>query len=233
VGATRVTIWTIDVCRHDAQFLFHLLDERERRIGARFVQDEDRARYIAAHGAMRAILASLTGRRARGLRFDAAPSGKPLLPASGVEFNLSHSGAWAWLATTAGHAVGVDVQRVDVNVPAEPILRQFASPEELARFREVPSNKRTGAFFTWWTRKEAYAKGTGDGLAGDPRDVTVWRGSSSPIRSGAWTVVSPPAPTGYRAALAVRAPEVDWVMCPWVAWSLAETAFEGALCSIA
>jgi 4'-phosphopantetheinyl transferase len=47
------------------------------------------------------------------------------------------------------------------------------TPEELARWRELPGGARRAAFFALWTRKEAVLKASGVGLSVPPTRVHV------------------------------------------------------------
>ena len=76
-------------------------DEVDR--AARFHFERDRARFVAARGSLRRILARYTRLPPEALRFDYSPHGKPSLAAAlevspSPAFNLSHSGDWALAA---------------------------------------------------------------------------------------------------------------------------------------
>ncbi|MBL9161686.1 MAG: 4'-phosphopantetheinyl transferase superfamily protein [Planctomycetaceae bacterium] len=79
------------------------------------------------------------------------------------------------LAVTLARTVGVDIERVRHFAEAEWIVRQYFSQAETVEFFALPARLRTVAFFTGWTRKEAYLKalGGGWGNAPDGFDVTV------------------------------------------------------------
>ena len=74
-----------------------------------------------------------------------------------------------------------------------------------------PTMPASDLFFALWTRKEAYAKGLGEGLGVVMRDLTLepagdpgrWlvRVTGEPVAD--WLVADLEAPAGYSAALAV------------------------------
>src|SRR5437660_9354414 len=76
--------------------LLELLSEDEWARADRFRFDQDRRRYIAAHGLLRILLGRYSDTPPRELKFQIAEHGKPFLPsddsASELCFNESDSG---------------------------------------------------------------------------------------------------------------------------------------------
>ena len=162
-------------------------------------------RSLVSHVALRLVLGELTGTAPESLRFErrcghcgGAGHGKPHLAGRpDLDFNLSHSGELALIAVTRGRRVGVDVERVRPRTDVLAIARGSLSTREHQAIESLGTDDaRRTAFFRCWTRKEAYLKGLGVGLAGgldtDPDEAHGWR-----IRS----LVAPP---GYKAAVAAE-----------------------------
>lgn len=78
---------------------------------------------------------------------------------SDVHLSVSHSGDY-FLCIIADRPVGIDVQERKGSNAAKIADRYFSDREK----EYVKENGENG-FFTIWTRKEAYSKLTGDGLA--------------------------------------------------------------------
>ena len=105
------------------------------------------------------------------LQVGASPNGEPR---HAVLFNLSHSGALAAAALLASCQpqerpepqkilLGVDIQRVTRYRPE--LVRRVFSHADLARLSACPDEvSRERLFAQLWSRAEAYAKATGDGL---------------------------------------------------------------------
>jgi 4'-phosphopantetheinyl transferase len=141
-------------------------DERER--AGRFVFARHRDRYVAGRAFLRLLLSQRLGEEPGELRFRYGPSGKPgLAQAHGdLEFNLAHAEAVVVcaLAPRCG-GIGVDVERVWPLSDVEAVARAAFSPREVARLQSLPEPTRLRGFYEAWTRKEAFLKALGCGLA--------------------------------------------------------------------
>jgi 4'-phosphopantetheinyl transferase len=205
-----VQIWQVGVDAARATRAWSLLNKQERERISRFRQPQDQLRHAISRGALRSILGDLLQCRPSEVHIAAGPNGKPEIPASPLHFNCSHSGGQVFVAVSQGLQVGVDVERMDRRVALEGVMGELGSASEIAAFLAIEETARPHAFFSWWTRKEAYMKGLGYGLLGDVRGVTAWDGTDAPLRLGHWSIHSLEAPAGYRAALAVEtAQEID------------------------
>ena len=145
-------------------------DERARR--TRLWDEGHRAQYTVAAALLRLVAAPLTERAATHVVVDrSCPScgrhhGRPRLTGTGLHVSISHSGATVAVAVSSAGAVGVDVQRVDDEAVDElsPLVLAESEAGHVAVARD---------FFTYWTRKEALVKATGDGVTVPLREVVV------------------------------------------------------------
>jgi 4'-phosphopantetheinyl transferase len=94
------------------------------------------------------------------------------------------------------------VEAVDPATDVERFAARFLSEIEQRALAERPPDQRRDALFVCWTRKEAYLKGTGDGLSVSPATVEVWAGDDRPVTVGGWSVHSLAAGRGFAAAVA-------------------------------
>ena len=172
-------LWRIDLDQHVPAAAHARLSAEELARAARFVFPQDRHRYIAAHAALRQLLAlHLTGAdEAAGesrcasepLTLVAGRFGKPALATPGrLHFNLSHSHGVALVALSADCEVGVDIERLRPMTDATAMAAAYFTPAEQAALAacgaESGDAARDRAFFTCWTRKEACLKALGIGL---------------------------------------------------------------------
>ena len=195
-----------------------LLAANEIERADRFYFAKDRTRFAVARGAMRQLLAAYLNLDAREIGFVYGPQGKPDLAApqsaSGLRFNLSHSGEIALLAVARGMELGVDVEQIRSDFASGEIATRFFSPEECAKLATLNADQAVDAFFNCWTRKEAYIKARGEGLfiPLDSFEVAFAPGEEPAllqVKSGdenfsRWRFHALHPGPGYKAALAVE-----------------------------
>jgi len=128
----------------------------------------DRRQFIAVRCALRGILALYSGRRPEEIRFCYGHAGKPELAtpldASGLRFNISHSGMLALCAVAHGRRIGVDIEHVCLPPSADAIVDRIFAPRERKEYYSAPEHERASLFFRVWTLKEAFVKAVGEGL---------------------------------------------------------------------
>lgn len=189
LSADSVDLWRSELDRegwptHD------LLPEAERKRAERLKSPAGRCRWTASRWALRRALARYLGEDA--FDFLLGPQGKPALVANatGLRFNLSHSGDRALIAVAQDREVGVDIERIDPDRNALELARHGLDPVAAAAVRAAPEESRAIAFYRAWVRREAAAKCLGSGLA-----------APLPLTPVAVSLLD--AGPGYAAALAV------------------------------
>ena len=142
-------------------------DERDR--ADRFRHARDRTRYIVARAGLRRILGAYLQVDPRTLSLAYSANGKPHLSGAhatlDLQFNLSHSGEWVAYAFALGRAVGVDIERMDPIPDLMAIANRYFAASEFAEIQRLVGASQLEAFYTCWTRKEAYLKARGEGLS--------------------------------------------------------------------
>lgn len=207
-------LWTPDAVRLADRAEAVLSSDEARRARA-FHRDRDRQRYVVAHVWLRLLLGELLDVAPARVPIEAGscahcggPHGKPQLPAdTGLHFSLSRSADVA-LCAVADAPVGIDVEAVPPDSRHLDLMAAL-DPGERTAVRAAPVAARALAFTQCWARKEAYLKGTGEGLSREPQAVRVGVGSRfddpGPTAGelGGWRLVDLDAPPGYAAAMAV------------------------------
>jgi len=153
--------------RETIERVLSILSSAERERASRFYFQHISDRFILARAALRALLGRYLSVSPEHLEFEYGPQGKPLvtLPKTGLEFNLSHSGAFAAYAFTMAREVGIDIEQIRPMRDCEAIARRFFGESECADLFSLPEPERTAAFYRCWVRKEAYIKALGGGLS--------------------------------------------------------------------
>ncbi|MET0646281.1 MAG: 4'-phosphopantetheinyl transferase superfamily protein [Pyrinomonadaceae bacterium] len=108
----------------------------------------------------------------------------------------------------------VDVERIREDLATVEIAEKFFSPEEVRTLGALPPHLKTEAFFNCWTRKEAYIKALGKGVAHpldrftvslEPdRPALLLADETDPAAANCWSLRALPTDPGYAAALAAR-----------------------------
>jgi 4'-phosphopantetheinyl transferase len=206
-------------------------DERKRATG--FYFERQRQCYIRSHAALRLLLGRYLMTAPDAIAMVANTYGRPMLaaPAGDLEFNLSHSGD-AVLVGVSLRPLGVDIELVrDIPNFLEIAKRHFA-PSEVEELLRLAPEQRCESFYVTWTRKEALVKALGLGLS-FPLDAFCTGRQDRPPRltqvGGAvcdWAIADLVPVPGYKAAMAVRQPNVA-LRCREVSWSWLLARHEG------
>jgi 4'-phosphopantetheinyl transferase len=202
--ASEVTAW------------YELLSRDEQDRALRFREGRPRNDFVVTRGTLRALLARYLGTAPQEVHFCYAIHGKPLLGGnSNLCFNVSHTRGLAMMAVAQDRAIGVDVENVNRDTDVKPLAERFFSESERQALRHLSGQELRAAFSRCWTRKEAYIKAKGDGLALplSQFDVSIAAGdrnallATRPDRGEAsqWTISDVPVIAEYAAAVAVSA----------------------------
>ena len=203
-----------------------LLTLEERKRADRFVSVRDQRQFAVVRGRLRVILSRYLAADPAAIAFTHNPHGKPGLADGLLRFNLSHSGGRMLVAVATHRELGVDIEQIRPDFGGEAIARRFFAPAEVETLMSLPPEERTLAFFQGWTRKEAYIKAQGKGLA-QPLDefaveihphrpARLLTTHPDPLEAGRWTLIELDPPTGYVAALCVAGRgwtlrEMEWL----------------------
>jgi 4'-phosphopantetheinyl transferase len=125
----------------------------------------------------------------------------------------------ALLAISRRIAVGVDLERIVPLEDASELVSRFFSPRENAAFQKLTADEQPEAFFNLWTRKEAFLKATGEGIAQSLHlvEVSFLPGERTRLislpeelaQSSKWQLHNLQPADGFAAALAVSREDVE------------------------
>lgn len=183
---------------------------------ARFHFPHHRARWIAAHRALRQIVSRYVGARPEALQFASNAHGKPALaPAASdrrVEFNLTHSEDLALLAV-AQEDIGIDVEYLRDSCDWDRLADRVFTAQEWSQLeRPDDEEDKSHRCYALWTAKEAYIKARGLGMSLPLRKFSVPLPNTNHVAGPvidtgvgdgrAWYIRGIPTLPGYVAALA-------------------------------
>lgn len=167
LSTEEVHIWKIDLSLASVTDVRALSREEHDR-AAQFHFDRDRQRFKAARAALRIVLGRYLKLPPASLIFAQTEYGKPFLvnsEATGLLFNLTHSGDVALMGVAREREVGIDVEFMRADFATSEVAENFFSVAEIYTISGLDPDMRTAAFFNCWTRKEAYVKARGEGLS--------------------------------------------------------------------
>ena len=194
-------------------------EESERASG--LLSGTHQRRFVVARGMLRQLLGLYLDQAPGAVAFSRGAHGKPFLQEGGLHFNVSHTHELALYAIARNREVGIDVEWPRPQVAHEQIAARFFSLEEQEALAQVPAEARQAAFYNIWTRKEAYVKARGDGIAAGLGTFAVSLGAEEALlRSDEgraeverWKLMALEPADGYVAALCGAG--VDWRMRGW------------------
>ena len=145
---------------------YDMLSDSERSNAMQRRTTEMQNRYVEIHAKKRLALSELLKCKPEALVFAAGVNGKPYLPEYPKwTFNLSHSGDYFALAVARECRLGIDLEVARSRSNLAGIVKKCFAAEEIAYWEALPEEERISAFYRFWTRKEAFVKATGRGIA--------------------------------------------------------------------
>ncbi len=183
-----------------------------------FIFKKDRLRFTVGRGLLRTILGRYLKKEPSQLCFQYSLNGKPELTGEnsdeGLNFNVSYSNELILYAVSLNRRIGVDIEYIRQDFADDQIVERFFSKQEVEKYFSLPGKFRKEAFFTCWTRKEAYLKATGKGITSgmDQFAVSLVPGepavllsiNNDPEETSNFCLEDLNIGQGYKAALAVE-----------------------------
>lgn len=216
--ASEIDVWRVFLYRdsNSIRMLYDLLSDEEKYRANKYVFATDRERFIACRGTLRKIIGIYLGLGPKEIRLSYHQFGKPFLNNENLRFrfNVSHSHGVGLIAIALDREVGVDIEFVDQSFDVLSVARSAFSEDETAHLKILPRSLQATAFFSGWTRKEAYLKAIGAGLSSSwayqsavsliigENEVSFKTCFGNEIKN--WSLTSLMIDEDYRAALAVE-----------------------------
>ncbi len=231
----EIHIWctSLDQPTSLAESLICTLSADERAKAQRFYSEKDRKRFIIRRGILRMILGYYSGVEASELWFFYGKNGKPRLTDTfrngTILFSMSSSEGLALYGFTRNREIGVDVECVRDIPDIDQIAELIFSAKEALAYHALPDHLKREAFFSCWTRKEAFLKATGDGLSRrldefelrvDPGKPASLPGIDGDQKSACqWSIHDLKPASGFTAAIAAQGRSWGLRCSQWTDWN--------------
>lgn len=169
LDTNTVYLWLIDINQEIETIdqLSLLLSKAEMDRANRFVFEKDKQRYIITHSILRLVLSKIISIEPLSIQFTSKKRDKPYLnhpEHQDVHFNLSHSGRYIIIALALKTELGIDIEFINPALDRDQMVQSFCSKQEIETYQQLPADIKRKAFYTCWSRKEAFIKAIGEGL---------------------------------------------------------------------
>ena len=219
----HVDIWLASTALGEEQIRSYResLSQAELARAEKFRSDSRYREYVVTRGLLRQALAGMTRMDIAGVEFPDGEHGKPclenILDGKTIAFNVSHSHRLALVALTLEGRLGVDLEKIRPEVEWRSLAQHYFSDAEVQVLDRYAEDTGLRAFYTCWTRKEAFVKALGAGISYglkefdvsiDPHEdcatLTLRNQEEDTTR---WLIKNIPVPASHVAALALDRPD--------------------------
>lgn len=145
--------------------LLDILSQAERQKAETFRIPVMRERYIGVRALLRQTLAGYLQTQPNNLAFKTSAHGKPYLACGSLHFNISHTADRLMIAVADFADIGIDIEAIKPRSSLDSLAARCFSSRELHDWQQLPLEHRSAAFYTLWTKKEAFVKAVGRGIA--------------------------------------------------------------------
>ncbi|MBX9807766.1 MAG: 4'-phosphopantetheinyl transferase superfamily protein [Flavobacteriaceae bacterium] len=143
----------------------------------RFHKEIDKGRYIICRSILKFILSAHTKLPVNNIFLDYHFNKKPYLAAHPwLNFNISHSEDFAVIAISK-NKVGIDIEYIAKDFEFTNLLPDVFEENEILAIQNAVNKEH--AFYTSWTRKEAFVKALGKGIDEDFKSIPSLDGQHS------------------------------------------------------
>lgn len=154
--------------------LVHFLNPEEQIRSERYYKEKDRNRFVICRSILKFVLAAHTKLDVNNINLDYQINKKPYLASHpSLHFNVSHSEEFAVIAISR-NLVGIDIEYKAKDLDFNNLLPDIFNNNEILDIQNA-ANKEY-AFYSLWTRKEAFVKALGKGIDDDFKNIPCLNG---------------------------------------------------------
>jgi 4'-phosphopantetheinyl transferase len=215
-GSVQIWIADLQTWKNYATPMRLLLSKQEQDRLERYKIPIKKQEFLSSRGILKFILSKYTGIPPEHVQLEISPDGKPFLPGSQIQFNISHSAEKLICVLCLDNLIGVDIQEIYPITGSDHIIQTFFSPAEVQYLSSAAAQQRNQElFFAIWTAKEAYLKAVGSGIRRSFNQLSIipegedlrsfqLQIPDSKEREAGWTIISLEVGENYSAALAYQ-----------------------------
>lgn len=149
----------------ERSLLLNSLPQSELNLAKKYSASVNAHTFLASRFVLRNVLSPFLNTHPGSIEFAYTTKGKPYLPDTDINFNISHSENVLALALIRGVKIGVDLECMDRDVDVNKMIPTLFSSEEQVLIENTGPVHRKQVFIDFWTKKEALLKGCGSGLS--------------------------------------------------------------------
>lgn len=165
-SGVRLAVFSIKQWRQYTDFFMTLLSPSEQQRVHRYCVQQAADIACISRGVLRCIVGEILGCSPQALPIKTTPFGKPFVPATPLQFNVSHSHENVVVLYGYNQALGVDIEWCELTDRRQAMARRFFSLAERAWLSDFQDNHAYAqAFYDVWVGKEAVSKAVGKGMS--------------------------------------------------------------------
>lgn len=155
----------------DQKMLKKFVSGQETERASLFHSDKDRSTYICCHALLRLVISRRLNIAPDAITFMKEKGNKPYIKDYPLHFNITHTRE-AFAFVISDRPVGIDLENIHRRLDPETFMNStFNSAER--RFVTTRKEETRERMYLLWTRKEAFLKALGTGIASDLREIKV------------------------------------------------------------
>lgn len=223
----NIDFWLADCENEDIDYCRLFLNQAELARAQRFKTELLQRRFIIARAMLKRILARYQKISAKNLVFELSPYGKPFISGQNEQadlaFNISHSTDKLVVVVAKTQRLGVDIEQHKSTASLPDLVKKCFAKSEQDYWGSLPKSSQVINFYNIWTRKEAFVKAVGRGIAlGLNRCVTsvekpaYWL--AIPTEYGlasAWKTINTAVIDGFSIAVVTNKLSAGLNICTW------------------
>lgn len=165
---STINVWQGGIAAKEScfQHYWDMLEQTEQQYANTMKNVHLRNRYVSVHAQLRIQLAKTVNIAPTQLRILKSKYGKPYLADfPNLAFNLSHTANKMVVASGYDTELGIDIEQCKPRTNLASLVDKCFASEEKDYWRQLPVSQQLPGFYRFWTRKEAFVKATGRGIA--------------------------------------------------------------------